>query len=95
MDMQLRSQLEENKGIQLLNAMFQELLGIGIISLIEFKQQHGEFATMMLIQSRINRRDPMREAVEELYNDKAFMININPEVTKMVHDALYHNKFQA
>lgn len=89
--------MDNNIHMQAVNNIFQELVGLDIIAFYEFKEQHGEFAAMMLMQSRLAnfRKDPMRDAVEELYNDKEFMSNISPEVTQMVHDALYHGQYSA
>jgi hypothetical protein len=98
MDAHIKAIITEDKEYQKLNESFKVLTcGIGIIELVEYEEKYGRFATLALLDSRMKQfmRDPMRDAVEELYNDKEFMAGINPEVTKMVHDALYHQQYSA
>jgi len=76
---------------KLLDEFCREMFNLGLVELLDFRETYGEFAATMLIHHRLTQqhKDPMREAVEELYKDEKFMDGIPEHIKQMVGQALY------
>ena len=81
----------ESEVLASLNVIFHRIVGIDLETVIQFYNDHGEFATSMLLGSQIGMHqqgDVMRDAVCELARDSSFMKDLPPELRAMVYTAV-------
>lgn len=88
--LRMKELLQDSPAFCTLNSMFREILDIDVWDALMYRETYGEFALMMLINSRITAKskDPFLAAIEAFAGDREFMAQLSPQLRQMVFDAL-------